>query len=87
MIQNEINAAIFHVYDVSRDDADYILESFPIVKERDKEIHGEYYTKRIVLEIYDAMQRSIEIGEPYQTRLDPPPADPRVEHEVRRSED
>ncbi|MBU0703865.1 MAG: hypothetical protein KKC18_08355 [Chloroflexi bacterium] len=27
-----------------------------------------------------AMQRAIETGEPYQTLLDPPPADPRMAH-------
>jgi hypothetical protein len=34
----------------------------------------------MILEIYDEMQRSKETGEPYQTRLDPSPADPRVAH-------
>ena len=42
--------------------------------------HGEYCTKRVILEIYDEMRRAMETGEPYQTRLDPPPADPRVAH-------
>ena len=31
-------------------------------------------------EIYDVMQRAMDTGELYQTRLDPPPADPRVAH-------
>jgi hypothetical protein len=39
--------------------------------------------KPIILEIYDEMQRAMETGEPYQTRLDPPPADPRVGHGAR----
>ena len=42
--------------------------------------HGEYRTKRVILEIYDEMQQATDTGEPYQTRLDPPPADPRVAH-------
>ncbi|MBI4516860.1 MAG: hypothetical protein HY699_13705 [Deltaproteobacteria bacterium] len=41
---------------------------------------GEYRTKRVILEIYDALQRAIATGVPYETRLDPPPADPRVAH-------
>jgi hypothetical protein len=32
------------------------------------------------LEIYDAMAEAERTGVPYQTRLDPPPADPRVAH-------
>lgn len=39
--------------------------------------HGHYRTKDILLDIYDVLQRAITTGEPYQTRLDPPPADPR----------
>jgi hypothetical protein len=35
-----------------------------------------YCKKRVILEIYDAVQESICAGKPYQTRLDPPPADP-----------
>lgn len=30
----------------------------------------------IAMEIYDAMQRVSDSGEPYKTLLDPPPADP-----------
>ena len=57
------------------------METFPIVKRKDVAAHGEYRTKRVILEIYDAMQRAMDTGEPYQTRLDPPPADPHVAHE------
>jgi len=46
---------------------------------------GEYRTKRIILEFYDAMHRAMETGEPYKTILDPPPADPRVAHPPRES--
>ena len=38
----------------------------------------EYRTKRMILEIYDEMQKAIESGEPYQTRLDLPSADTAV---------
>ena len=32
--------------------------------------------KRVILEIYDAMAEAIRTGQPYQTRLDPPPGPP-----------
>jgi hypothetical protein len=51
-----------------------MLETFPIVKRKDEQAHGEYRTKRVILDIYDAMQQAIETGTPYRTRLDPPPA-------------
>jgi len=59
------------------------METFAIVKRKDEQQHGEYRTKRIILEIYDAMQEAIETGRPYQTRLDPLAADPRVAHPAR----
>ena len=59
------------------------MEAFPVVKKKDIQQHGTYRTKLTILEIYDAMQRAIETGEPYKTRLDPPPADPRVAHPPR----
>ncbi|MEN9601857.1 MAG: hypothetical protein RIS56_1463 [Verrucomicrobiota bacterium] len=70
----------------------YILDTFPIVKRKDeartaeKNTAGEvvkpgrYLTKDTILEIYDALQASIRTGTPYQTRLNPPPADARCCH-------
>jgi len=70
-------------FPASRDAVAYIMDTFPIVRRHDEEGFGEYRTKRVVLEIYDEMQRAIDTGLPYQTRLDPPPADPRVAHRAR----
>lgn len=39
-----------------------------------------HFSWRSALEIYDAMAEAARTGTPYQTRLDPPPADPRVAH-------
>jgi hypothetical protein len=41
---------------------------------------GTYRTKDTILEIYDKMHQAITTGHPYQTRLEPPPADPRCCH-------
>ena len=87
VLRAELDALFFHVYGLPREDADYILETFPIVKRHDDEQFGEYRTKRLILECYDAMAEAAAKGTTYQTRLDPPPADPRAAHpprEVRR---
>ena len=42
-------AAYFHLYGIGRDDADYILETFPIVRRKGEQAHGEYRTKRIAV--------------------------------------
>jgi len=81
LLRCELDAAFFHLYGIARDDVDYIMETFPIVKRKDEAAHGEYRTKRVILEIYDEMAEAMRTGVPYQTRLDPPPADPRVAHQ------
>ncbi|NBB81121.1 MAG: N-6 DNA methylase [Verrucomicrobia bacterium] len=63
-----------------RDAVAYIMETFPIVKRKDTRDHGHYRTKDTILEIYDAMLEAQRTGQPYQTRLDPPPGDIRAAH-------
>jgi hypothetical protein len=66
-----------------RDAVAYIMDTFPIVRRKDEEKWGDYRTKRVILEIYNAMHEAIRTGHRYQTRLDPPPADPRCCHPPR----
>jgi hypothetical protein len=77
LLRCELDAAFFHLYCLSRENADYVMDTLPIVRKNDERAHGEYRTKRIILEIYDAMQEASRTGRPYQTRLDPPPGPPR----------
>ena len=60
----------------SRTPSTYIMHIFLIVKRKDELQHGEYPTKRVILEIYDAMQKAIDTGQPYHTRLAPPAGPP-----------
>ena len=83
LLRCELDAVYFHLYSIQRDDVDYIMETFPIVKRKDEKAHGHYRTKDKILEIYDAMAEAMKTGQPYQTLLDPPPADPRVAHPLR----
>ena len=80
LIRCELDAAFFHLYGIGEEDMDYIMDAFPIVRRKDERAHGEYRTKRVILEIYDEMARAMQTGQAYQTRLNPPPADPRVAH-------
>ena len=64
-----------------RDAVPFIMDTFPIVRRRDEaKFDGDYRTRRVILAIYDALAESMRTGQPYQTRLDPPPADPRCCH-------
>jgi hypothetical protein len=78
LIRCELDAALFHLYGIPRDDVDYIMDTFPIVRRNDERQHGAYRTKRVILEIHDELQRAIDTGKPFFSRLDPPPGDPRA---------
>jgi len=69
----ELDGAYFHLYGIERDDVDYIMETFPIVKRKDVERYGSFRTKDLILEVYDKMSEAIRTGVPYQTILDPEP--------------
>jgi len=69
-------AELKQYFPLPRDAVEHILETFPIVKRKDEAEHGEYRTKRVILEIYDAMQESMRTGQPWRSPLEPPPGPP-----------
>lgn len=78
----ELDAAFFHLYELSRDEVDHVMESFPVVRKNDEKAHGEYRTKRVILETYDALATAAQTEKPYRTPLDPLPAAPGASHGV-----
>jgi hypothetical protein len=73
LLRAELDAAYFHLYGIDREDVDYIMETFPIVRRKDEASFGEYRTKGLILEIYDRMAEAFSDGPPFDTVLDPPP--------------
>ena len=51
----DLDALYFHLYDISREDVDYIMETFPIVKRKDEAAYGRYRTKEVILRKYDEL--------------------------------
>jgi hypothetical protein len=74
-LRSELDAAYFHLYGLDRDDTAYVLDTFPIVRRKDEAAHGEYRTKRLVLEAYDALAEAARAGTTYVSPLDPSPGD------------
>ncbi|QDU56727.1 Eco57I restriction-modification methylase domain-containing protein [Aeoliella mucimassa] len=82
------NPELREMFPTPRDAVDYIMETFPIVKRKDiartadadggdnAAQGGRYITKETILDIYDEMAEAIRTGQPYKTRLDPPPGPP-----------
>ena len=59
----------------------YIHNHNSAMKRKDEaNFNGDCRTKRIILEIYDALAGWMQIGKQYRTRLDPPPAHPPCNH-------
>jgi hypothetical protein len=73
LIRAELDAAMMHVYGLKHVEVEHVLESFPVVSKYEHRDHGEYRTKRLVLEIYDAMAEAMRTGVPYTSVLDPEP--------------
>ncbi|MFJ7266417.1 Eco57I restriction-modification methylase domain-containing protein [Streptomyces sp. NPDC099050] len=84
LIRAELDAYFFHLYGVSREDTDYILESFQTenggLKNNEIARFGEYRTKHLVLAEYDrmaaaglGMENPLVDGENYTSTLTPPP--------------
>lgn len=59
----ELDAALFHLYGLSCEDAEHVLDSFPIVHKNDQKAHGEHRTKQVILDRYDAMAEAGLCGE------------------------
>lgn len=79
---------LIKIFPTPRHAVDYIMETFPIIKRKDEaKFNGDYRTKRVILEIYDAISESISAGKPYQSPLEPPPADTKMTHNNRSNRD
>jgi len=79
-LRAELDAAVLHLAAATRQQAETLLDTFRVVRDEDEKRFGAFRTKVTILEAYDRLNRAIARSEPYETTLDPPPADPRVAH-------
>lgn len=49
----ELDAIYAQLYKLTRDELDYILETFPITKRKEMEKYGRYRTKETILQLFD----------------------------------
>jgi Eco57I restriction-modification methylase len=80
LLQAELDAMAMHHYGMTREEVMHILATFPKVRAYDEAAYGEHRTQRLVLDLYDRMHLASQTSQPFETPLDPPPADPRVAH-------
>lgn len=75
ILQAEIDALVMHLFGLSKAQAEWIIESFAVLKKYEERDYSEFRTKKLVLNAYDAMAEAKKRGTRYQTSLAPPPAD------------
>ena len=54
-LRARLDALYFHLYGLDRDDADYVLSTFPIVRREDEAAFGSYRTRDLVLAYMNAL--------------------------------
>lgn len=95
LLRCELDALYFHLYQISREDVDYIMETFPIVKRKDIAAYETFRTKDTILAIFDEMSQLPKTSIPapkgegdylvpdvshWNAATNPPPADASVAH-------
>jgi hypothetical protein len=73
LIRAELDAAMFHLYGLDRDDVEYVMNTFSIVRRKDEKEHEEYRTRRLILERYDALALASSTRNEYQAVIESPP--------------
>ena len=54
-LRARLDALYFHLYGLSRDDAAYVLDTFPIVRREDEAAFGRYRTRDLILAYMNAL--------------------------------
>ena len=54
-LRARLDALYFHLYGLSRDDAGYVLGTFPIVRREDRAVFGRYRTRDLILAYMSAL--------------------------------
>jgi hypothetical protein len=76
----ELDALVAHdVFGLEREELSAVLETFPVVRKRDLKKHGDYRTKRLILDCFDEIAKAAREKRPYWSRLCAPHADRHVE--------
>ena len=55
-LRARLDALYFHLYGLSRDDASYVLDTFPIVRRDDEKAYGRYRTRDLILTYMNALE-------------------------------
>ena len=54
-LRARLDALYFHLYGLTKEDAEYVLDTFPIVRREDKAVFGRYRTRDLILAYMNAL--------------------------------
>ena len=54
-LRARLDALYFHLYGLTREDAEYVLDTFPIVRKKDQAAFGCYRTRDLILAYMNAL--------------------------------
>ncbi|MGO8248981.1 Eco57I restriction-modification methylase domain-containing protein [Rhizobium johnstonii] len=80
ILQAEIDAVALHLFNLDREKAEWVIDSFSVLRKYEERDYEEFQTKRLVLAAYDAMAEARAAGCVYVSPVSPPPADPSLCH-------
>lgn len=74
LIRCELDAAYFHLYGLNREDVQYVMEEFPILRRQDEaQYNGDYRTRDQILLVYDQIAAARNEGARWESPLVPKP--------------
>ena len=62
-LMSELDGLFAHLYGLNKEEVEYILDTFPIIKEREINEYGEFFSKKLILEAYDKFSKQKELFE------------------------
>ncbi|MDQ1250284.1 MAG: hypothetical protein QG597_4663, partial [Actinomycetota bacterium] len=72
LIQAELDALMMHVYGLTCDEVEHVLDSFPVLRKYEERDHGEFRTRRLILDSYAHIAAASEFVLPIETLVMPP---------------
>jgi len=69
-LRAEIDAMVAReLFGLTKPELEYVLGGFPTQQRYQDEKYGEFRSRRLILEVYDALTQAAETGQPYQSPL------------------
>jgi hypothetical protein len=72
LLRAELDAAFMHIYGLTREETEHVLDSFFVVRKHEERDFGEFRTRRLVLDAYDAMAAAACGGSAWKSLVQTP---------------